>query len=205
MNINRYTITMLYIAMLSLTGCQSIGESLGLKKSTAQPIETAIESINEQLINNIYFTVADKSIVSSTFVWSDTLTTSTKSQDMKYLGTLLQESTSTRLSQSGANMLEIKSANAIYLTPTSELILSRDSKKISSNTMADYVLTGIMTPSEYGIIVNVKIIKLDNKQVVSAAREVITATNLQTNKQHSSVIKDGLLHRNNPNQGASHD
>jgi len=205
MNINRYTITMLYIAIISLTGCQTIGESLGLKKATGQSIETAIDSINEQLINNSYFSVADKSIVSSTFVWSDTLTTSTKSQDMKYLGTLLQESLSIRLSQSGAHMLEIKSANAIYLTPTSELILSRDSKKISSNTMADYVLTGIMTPSEYGIIVNVKIIKLDSKQVVSGARQVILTSNLQTNKQHSSMIKDGLLHRNSPIQGVSND
>lgn len=205
MNINRYTVTILYILTLSLTGCQSIGESLGLKKATGQSIERAIDSINEQLTDNSYFTVADKSIVSSTFVWSDTLTTSTKSQDMQYLGTLLQESISTRLSQSGANMLEIKSANAIYLTATSELILSRDSKKISSNTMADYVLTGIMTPSEYGVIVNVKIIKLDNKQVASAARQVIVATNLQTNKQHSSVMKDGLLHRNNSTQGVSND
>jgi len=196
---------MLYIAILSLTGCQSIGESLGLTKASGQSIEKSIDSLNDQLTNNAYFSVAGKSIVSSTFVWSDTLTTSTKSQDMKHLGTLLQESISIKLSQSGAQMLEIKSANAIYLTPTSELILSRDSKKIAANTMADYVLTGIMTPSEYGIIVNVKIIKLDTKEVVSAARQVILAANLQTNKQHSSMIKDGLLHRNSPTQGVSHD
>jgi len=205
MNINRYTFTMICIAMLSLTGCQTIGSLIDAPKPKAQPIESAIISLNEQLTTSPYFSVVGKRMVSATFVWSDTLMAKTKNQNMKYLGALLQESISTHLTQAGANLLEIKSAKAIYLTPTSELILTRDGKKIDTHTLADYVITGIMTPSKYGTIINAKIINLHNKQVVAAARQVIATMNSSNIKQRSSSIRDGMLHRNDLNQGNDHE
>jgi len=205
MNINRYAIavlyTTLYAASLALTGCQSIGMMAGNKPTVQQPIELAVTSISEQLILNNHFDVTAKRIISSTFVWSDTLTTTTKNQDMGHLGTLLQESISTNLTKAGANVMEIKSANAIYLTPTSELILSREGKKIASKSMADYVLTGVMTPSEYGTIVNAKLINLHDKQVVAAARQVIAAMSSINPQQQGSTIKDGMLYRDNTTKG----
>jgi hypothetical protein len=199
MNINRYAIAALYAAVcaasISLAGCQSIGMIVGDKPTIQQPVELAVTSITQQLAHNVHFNVAGKRIISTTFVWSDTLTTSTKNQDMGHLGTLLQESISTNLTKAGANVIETKSANALYLTPTSELILSRVGEKIASNTMADYVLTGVMTPSEYGTIVNAKLINLHDKQVVAAARQVIAPLDSTNHPQHSSIVKDGLLYR----------
>jgi len=178
---------------------------LSKKPIVEQPVELAVTSISEQLILNNQFDVSSKRIISSTFVWSDTLTTSTKNQDMGHLGSLLQESISTNLTKAGANVLEIKSANAIYLTPTSELILSREGQKIASNAMADYVLTGVMTPSEYGTIVNAKLINLHNKQVVAAARQVIAAMSAINSQLHGSTIKDGLLYRDNTAKGLNNE
>jgi TolB-like protein len=195
MNINRYTIAALCAASISLTGCQNIGLVMGDKTAVKQPVELGVTSITQQLVNNVHFNVAGKRIISSTFVWSDTLTTSTKNQDMGHLGALLQESISTNLTKAGANVMEIKSANAIYLTPTSELILSRVGEKIASKTMADYVLTGVMTPSEYGTVINAKLINLHNKQIVAAARQVIAPLDSTNTHQHSSTVKDGLLYR----------
>lgn len=205
MNIQRYIYIIICIAVLNLTGCQTINALMPAPEIKVQPIESAILSINEQLTNAPYFSVVGKRMISSTFVWSDTLTAKTKDQNMKYLGTLLQESISTHLTQSGAKLLEIKSAKAIYLTPTSELILTRDGDKTDSHTLADYVITGIMTPNKYGIIVNAKVINLHNKQVVAAARQVIATENVNNIKQHTSIMRDGMLHRNNSVQGVDHE
>jgi len=205
MKINRHIIMLLCIIVLSLSGCQAIDALTTHPKPKAQPIETAIKSINEQLTNSPYFSVINKRMVSSTFVWSDTLRSQTKNQHTKFLGTSLQESISTHLTQAGANILEIKSAKAIYLTPTSELILTRDGEKIDTHTLADYVITGIMTPNKYGIIVNAKIINLHNKEIVAAARQVIAVDNSHNNKKQSSYVKNGLLYRHNSEQGTNHE
>ena len=188
-------------ALLTLSGCQTIDTIVGKKEPMEQPVETAISSLSQQLITNPLFSVADIKVVSTTFVWSDSLNTTTKDQKMDYLGNLLQESISTNLSNAGAKVMEIKSANAIYLTEKSELILSRDGERVADDTNADYVLTGIMTPSEYGTVVNAKLINLHNKQVVAAARQVIAAMSADPNQGQSSVVKDGLLYRDNSRQG----
>ncbi|MCG7530161.1 FlgO family outer membrane protein [Psychrobium sp. MM17-31] len=188
-------------ALLALGGCQTIDTIVGKSKSTEQPVEVAISSLSQQLTTNPLFSVADIKVVSTTFVWSDSLNTTTKNQKMEYLGNLLQESISTNLSNAGAKVMEIKSANAIYLTEHSELILSRDGERVANDTDADYVLTGIMTPSEYGTVVNAKLINLHNKQVVAAARQVIAAMSADRNQGQSSTVKDGLLYRDNSRQG----
>ena len=192
-------------ALLALSGCQTFDTIVGKKEPMEQPVETAITSISHQLTANPLFSVIDIKVVSTTFVWSDSLDTITKDQKMEYLGGLLQESISTALSNAGAKVIEIKSANAIFLTKNSELILSRDGKLIADDTKADYVLTGIMTPSEYGIVVNAKLINIHNKQVVAAARQVIAAMNAENNYDQSSTVKNGLLYRDNSRQGVANE
>lgn len=198
-------ISIMAFALLALSGCQTFDTIVGKEKPMEQPVETAITSLSQQLTTHPLFSVANIKIVSTTFVWSDSLNTTTKDQKMGYLGNLLQESISTNLSNAGARVMEIKSANAIYLTDNSELILSRDAKKVANDTRADYVLTGIMTPSEYGTVVNAKLINIHNKQVVAAARQVIAAMSADKNNGQSSTVKDGLLYRDNSRQGVTNE
>ena len=198
-------ISIVLAILFTLSGCQTFDTIVGQQKPTEQPVEIAINALSQQLTTNPLFSVANKRLVSTTFVWSDTLNTTTSAQNMDYLGALLQESISTHLSNAGANVMEIKSANAIYLTNSSELILSRDGEKIAADTHADYVLTGIMIPSEYGTIVKAKLINLHNKQVVAAARQVIAAMSASDNHDQSSTVKDDLLYRDNSPQGSSHE
>ncbi|MGB0834960.1 MAG: FlgO family outer membrane protein [Psychrobium sp.] len=191
-------------ALLALGGCQTIDTIVGKDKPMEQPIEVAIESISQQLITNPVFSIVDKRIVSSTFVWSDTLTSVSKDSEQMELGTILQESIITSLIQAGADVREIKSANAIQLDPTGEFILSRDIDKVADNTHADYVLTGIMTPTEYGTIVNAKLINLHNKRVVAAARQIIAIVKDTQMTENSSKFKNGMLYRSHQAQG-NHD
>lgn len=191
-------------ALLALGGCQTIDTIVGKDQPMEQPIEVAIESISQQLITNPVFSIVDKRIVSSTFVWSDTLTSVSKDSEQMELGTILQESIITSLIQAGADVREIKSANAIQLNPTGEFILSRDIDKVADNTHADYVLTGIMTPTEYGTIVNAKLINLHNKRVVAAARQIIAIVKDSQMTENSSKFKNGMLYRSHQAQG-NHD
>lgn len=191
-------------ALLALGGCQTIDTIVGKDKPMEQPIEVAIESISQQLITNPVFSIVDKRIVSSTFVWSDTLTSVSKDSEKMELGVILQESIITSLIQAGADVREIKSANAIQLNPTGEFILSRDIDKVADNTHADYVLTGIMTPTEYGTIVNAKLINLHNKRVVAAARQIIAIVKDTQMTENSSKFKNGMLYRSHQAQG-NHD
>ena len=191
-------------ALLALSGCQTFDTIVGKKEPMEQPVETAITSISQQLIANSSFDIADKRIVSSTFVWSDTLTSVSKDSELMELGTILQESIITSLTQAGGDVREIKSANAIQLNMGGEFILSRDIERVAHNTQADYVLTGIMTPTNYGTVVNAKLINLHNKRVVAAARQVIAITPDIRTSENSSTFKDGLLYRNHQNQG-NHD
>lgn len=191
-------------ALLALGGCQTIDTIVGKDKPMEQPIEVAIESISQQLITNPVFSIVDKRIVSSTFVWSDTLTSVSKDSEKMELGVILQESIITSLIQAGADVREIKSANAIQLNPTGEFILSRDIDKVADNTHADYVLTGIMTPTEYGTIVNAKLINLHNKRVVAAARQIIAIVKDTQMTENSSKLKNGMLYRSHQAQG-NHD
>lgn len=70
----------------------------------------------------------------------------------------------------GVAVLDYKVTDYIRVTPTGDFALSRDFNELSAELPIRYVLTGTMTAHKNGVLVNARLIRIDNKQVISAAR-----------------------------------
>ena len=67
-------------------------------------------------------------------------------------------------------VVDYKVTDYIRVTPGGDFALSRDFNELSAELPIRYVLTGTMTAHKNGVLVNARLIRIDNKQVISAAR-----------------------------------
>ena len=70
----------------------------------------------------------------------------------------------------GVAVLDFKVTDYIRVTPAGDFALSRDFTELSAELPIRFVVTGTMTSHEQGILINARLIRIDNKQVISAAR-----------------------------------
>ena len=70
----------------------------------------------------------------------------------------------------GVAVLDFKVTDYIRVTPGGDFALSRDFTELSAELPIRFVVTGTMTSHELGILINARLIRIDNKQVISAAR-----------------------------------
>jgi TolB-like protein len=70
----------------------------------------------------------------------------------------------------GVAVLDYKVTDYIRVTPSGDFALSRDFNELSSELPIRFVVTGTMTSHKQGVLVNARLIRIDNKQVISAAR-----------------------------------
>ncbi|WP_333608534.1 FlgO family outer membrane protein [Arsukibacterium sp.] len=73
----------------------------------------------------------------------------------------------------GVPVLDYKVTDYIRVTPSGDFVLSRNYQELSAEVPIRYVVTGTLTSHQQGILVNARLIQIDNKQVVSAARSFI--------------------------------
>lgn len=70
----------------------------------------------------------------------------------------------------GVAVLDYKVTDFIRVTPSGDFALSRDFTELNNSQPIRFVLTGTLTAHKQGVLVNARLIRIDNKQVVSAAR-----------------------------------
>lgn len=80
----------------------------------------------------------------------------------------------------GVAVLDYKVTDYIRVTPSGDFALSRDFTELNAELPIRFVVTGTMTAHQQGVLVNARLIRIDNKQVISAARtfmpqQVVTA------------------------------
>ena len=110
--------------------------------------------------------------------------------DFAYVDTALDQGTvlSNHLSEAimydlhkfGVAVLDYKVTDYIRVTPSGDFALSRDFTELSSSQPIRFVVTGTLTTHKQGVLVNARLIRIDSKQVVAAARtfvpqQVVTA------------------------------
>ena len=70
----------------------------------------------------------------------------------------------------GVAVLDYKVTDYIRVTASGDFALSRDFNELGNSQPIRYVVTGTMTAHKQGVLVNARLIRIDNKQVISAAR-----------------------------------
>lgn len=73
----------------------------------------------------------------------------------------------------GVNVLDFKVTDYIRVTPSGDFVLSRSFEELHHEQPIKYVVTGTLTPHAKGILVNARLVQIDNKRVISAARSFI--------------------------------
>ncbi len=92
-------------------------------------------------------------------------------------GRLLAEAVSSELFRQGAVIRDIRSARAIFVQPrTGELILSRDAKSLARDMDARAVIAGTYGKGASSVAVNVRMIDLRTRAVVSVAMTELART-----------------------------
>jgi len=95
----------------------------------------------------------------------------------------------------GVAVLDYKVTDYIRVTPSGDFALSRDFTELSGEQPIRFVVTGTMTAHKQGVLVNARLIRIDNKQVISAARtfvpEAAVAAIISKNGEDKLKIKQG--------------
>lgn len=107
------------------------------------------------------------------------------------LGGQLEESFIYELNKRGFRVVDYKAMSQINMTDKGDLIWSRDLAKLDSGIDFEVVLSGTMTAHENGAIVNIRMLDIQNKQVVATAMGFIPSNVLWS--QNQIMSREGIL------------
>lgn len=126
----------------------------------------------EQLLASTTVTI-DKSVpvLVATLVNIDAL------NDTSRFGRLISEQVSTRFSQQGFNVVEMKIRSDIYIREGSgEMMLSRDVRDLSKNYKAQVVVVGNYALASGYVYLTLKVVALTDNRVISAVNYALPLT-----------------------------
>ena len=138
----------------------------------------AADSLIHQLNGKLQ---SDKPLIMATIVNIDALEQTTT------LGRLVSEQLSTRLSQGGLNMLEMKLRNSVYLKRNQgELMLTREIGEVATTHNAQAIVVGSYAETSDMVFINIKVIQPNTNFVMAGqdyvlAKESIVRSMLQRN------------------------
>lgn len=91
----------------------------------------------------------------------------------------------------GVPVLDYKVTDYIRVTDKGDFVLSRDFSELSAELPIKYVVTGTSTYHRNGIMLNARLIQIDSKRVISAARAFVPAHiyNAIIQQRHDSTLK----------------
>lgn len=75
----------------------------------------------------------------------------------------------------GVPVLDFKVTDFIRVTDAGDFVLSRDFSELSAELPIKYVVTGTITTHHAGVILNARLVEIDTKRVISAARTFVPA------------------------------
>lgn len=85
------------------------------------------------------------------------------------LGNQLSEYLIAELQHYGLGIVDFKLANTLDVTPNGDLMLSREGMRLAKRMEMDHVLTGTLVEQPRGVMVNARIIELNQQRVVASA------------------------------------
>lgn len=91
----------------------------------------------------------------------------------------------------GVPVLDFKVTDYIRVTDKGDFVLSRDFSELSAELPIKYVVTGTITTHQAGVMLNARLIQIDSKRVISAARTFVPAAvyNAILQQKHDAILK----------------
>jgi TolB-like protein len=111
--------------------------------------------------------------------------------ELKGLGMQLEAGFIYELSKRGYNVLDYKVRDAVQVTHQGDRIWSRDTDHLTDEIDAGFLLSGTLTEHEKGVVVNVRIVRFDNKKVIAAAQGYVPNSVFWSEQE--VTLRDGYL------------
>ncbi|MCL1127621.1 FlgO family outer membrane protein [Shewanella surugensis] len=86
------------------------------------------------------------------------------------LGLALQDSLMTGLQQRQFTVIDANMSAKLRITAEGDFMLTRDWQQLSSSLMVDHALVSTMSVTSEGLILNARLLNLDNKRLISSAQ-----------------------------------
>jgi len=195
------------IPVILLTGCSSINEQLEAYKQLSAPsservayspsttegsVHYHVEKLARQLFDTTNAFDVSRPMVVGTFLPANTIGGEKNAGLLPY-GIQIQESFATFAAQAGLNIVEFKTLSNVQVTPSADIMLSRDVEKLDPRINADYMLTGTYMQQQNSLVVNVRLIRVFDKTIIAAATDYLPINSMWS---HSKVqMKDNQLYR----------
>lgn len=204
----RVSMICLWVAILS--GCSTAPNDEATMAAVAN-IQTVRKAVPDALPNSVhYYTqrIANQlfrsrlalkpnaGIAVGTFTQIDSLLLNdTPNHPLRLLGLQLEEGLMTASIAQGLKVIEFKTRANLTIKSDQDLMLSRDVSKLRGSANIKYFLTGTLTEQENGVVVNARIINIENNQVLAAATDYVPIDTLWSSSkvklQQNSIYRTG--------------
>lgn len=180
--------TLMVVAAFSVSACTATPQS----SAPAGSLQGQTEALANQLFarSGIQGQVAVGSLVPI-----DTLRQQGNGRE-RIMARQIQEGLISAATQRGVQVTEYRTSTQLRLEDEQELMLSRDVADLSNRQQLDYFLTGTFSEVDGGLLVNVRLIRLNSNNVHAAASEFfpwssIEGDGLQTELRHGQLYRHG--------------
>ena len=183
---------LLSFLVLFITACSSAPPVL--VRATPAPLsEHPLDFYTQKLAVNLFAQVAVTEsfqttlprIAVASFVPLNNLSLASVDEAEKQLANQLSESMLTHARQLGFNVYDYRLRQQLQLAGDHEQILSRQLSDISADSEANTMLAGTYTNMEDGVMLNARLISVQNKQVLAAASGYVPANVFWSQQQVS--------------------
>lgn len=148
------------------------------------------QSLVYQLILNWQQTDPESQVAVTNFTFVDSAL-----EQGSILSNHLSEAMMHDLHTFGVPVLDYKATDYIRVTEQGDFVLSRNYEELSAALPIRYVVTGTMTQHQQGMLINARLVRIDNKQVMSVARtfipEAVVSAIIRHNEQVGLQLKQG--------------
>ncbi|MFT5760549.1 MAG: hypothetical protein ACI9LM_005336 [Alteromonadaceae bacterium] len=201
-------ITLYFLVLLTLGACSSVSreakeDERSIYHSTYRPqfIQNYINSMADSLIvNDKYDRIKRGRLAIGSIGMIDTLKLSEdKTHPLNLLGLTLQDGLMASFLNRGYQVVEYHRTKNIIIRDNQDLMLTREIKYLKQDQNLGYFLTGTIGYQEDGASVNLRIIDLQNDQVLAATTKFIPIDVFWNKRQVNSY--EGMLYRSSPAGG----
>ena len=137
-------------------------------KFTHKDIADYTEQMSMKLIENMRGIHNQGLLAVTSFVELDS---SLKTTNL--LGNQLAESFMSQMQEFGVSVVDFKTTGNIRVTQQGDLAFSRDFDDLKEQQNIDYILSGTLSYTDKGVVVNARVVGLTDKVMVSSARGFI--------------------------------
>lgn len=130
----------------------------------SKPLSDYAADLALQLMQSMHYTAPDQAVAITSFVVFDQQLSNTTA-----VGNQLAEHMYFQLQRLGVKVADIKLARQVRVTPEGDLALSRGAY-LDAQQQISYVLTGTLLRDSAGVVVNARIMHLQQKAILASAQ-----------------------------------